>query len=64
MKGTVTKSSIILDKNHRLQDNFSTLFQNGNFQHADNLNAFSCLVLEICNKILLGALGIWLSLYQ
>ena len=33
------------------------------FQHAEHLMAFSCLILKIFNKLLLGALGILLSVY-
>ena len=63
MKGTVSKSSIIFNRNHRLRINFSILFENGNFYHAENLKANSRFVFKIFDKILLGALGICFSIY-
>ena len=32
-------------------------------EHTENLKTFSSFVFEIFNKILLDALGIWLSIY-
>ena len=59
----LTKSSIDFDRNHRSQWNFTTLFHNNVSYRAMNLNIFGCFVFEIFLKILLGALGIWLSIY-
>ena len=61
--GVLTKSSIKFDRNHQSQWNFTTLFQNNVSYHAANLNFFGRFVFEILFKILLGALGIWLSIY-
>ena len=58
----VTKSSIIVHRNHRWRSNFSIRLENGLFQNVENLKSFSCFVFEIFNKILLSALGIWLSI--
>ena len=63
MKGTVSKSSIIFDRNHRLRYNFSILFENAYFHQVENLRTYSLFVFEIFNKILLGALGFLLSIY-
>ena len=35
---------------------------NNYFQHTANLKTFSSFVFDLLNKILLGALGIWLSI--
>ena len=63
MKCTVSKSSIIFDRNHRLRKNFSILFENGYFHHVENLKTYNRFVFEIFNKILLGALGILLRIF-
>ena len=39
------------------------MFENGYFQHTENFKDLSFFVLETFNKILLGALVIWLSIY-
>ena len=61
--GVLTKSSINIDRNRRSQYNFTTLFQNDVSYHVSNLNIFNRFVFEILAKILLGALGIWLSIF-
>ena len=62
--GVLTKSSINIDRNRRSQQNFTTLFQNDVSYHVLNLNNFGRFVFEILAKILRGALGIWLSIYE
>ena len=57
--GVLTKSSINFDRNHRSH----TLFKNNVSYHASNLIIFGRFVFEIFLKPLLGALGIWLSIY-
>ena len=60
--GVLTKSSINIDRNRRSQSNLATLFQYDVSYHVLNVNIFGRFVFEILAKILLGALGIWLSI--
>ena len=60
--GVLTKSSINIDRNRRSQLNFTTSFQDDVSYHVLNLIIFGRFVFEILAKILLGALGIWLSI--
>ena len=45
-----TKGSIFFDRNHRLQYNFSILFENNSYQHLEKLKTFSSIVFEILKK--------------
>ena len=60
--GVLTQSSINFDRTHRSHGKFNTLFSNDVSYKAANLNIFGPFVSEIFLKILLGALGIWLSI--
>ena len=50
MKGTVSKSSIVFDRNHRLRYNFSILFENDYFHNFENLKTISGYILKYLTK--------------
>ena len=59
MKGIVTKVQLLKTEITECNKISAFCLKNGYLQHAENLNAFIFLIF---NKILLGALGIWLSM--
>ena len=64
MKSMVTKSSIFFSRQKsRLTIKFQHFVKRCYFHYADTLKAFSCFVIETFNKISLGSLGIWLSIF-